>query len=235
MLAVGRDEVDQRLGVLDRQPEVEPVRVRRQGGVAVRQPEEVAAGAVQRRHARLTGPGHVQRGQVKRQTQQLVAQGLGDELVDLVTGLVGHPADDVAGRLLGRPSSGSANDRCGVGLRGEERIEQRDVILGAMRRGSGHRLGQHRVTEPVDRLRELGSDGRVDTGVVTGEKVDHRLHLASELLEGQVLVLHLGDEARCLEQPLAVPGAICQLPLPQHGGVLVGDDGLHVVGEAVVL
>ena len=35
--------------------------------------------------------------------------------------------------------------------------------------------------------------------------IDVRLHLAGEFLEDEVLVLHLGGEARRLEQALAVP------------------------------
>ena len=67
-------------------------------------------------------------------------------------------------------------------------------------------LGQHRVPEAVDRVGELGLDRRVDARVVAGalpKRLTMRLHLADELLEGQVLVLHLGDEAGGLEQPLA--------------------------------
>ena len=61
------------------------------------------------------------------------------------------------------------------------------------------------MAEAVDGVGELGRDGRVDVGVVDVERPDGRLHLARELLEHQVLVLHLGDEAGGLEQPLAVP------------------------------
>ena len=44
----------------------------------------------------------------------------------------------------------------------------------------------------------------VDRVEAAEERADQRLHLARELLEHEVLVLHLGDEARRLEQPLAV-------------------------------
>ena len=58
-------------------------------------------------------------------------------------------------------------------------------------------------------MRELGDDRRVDRGVVhlgRGEEdVDLRLDFARELLEHEVLILHLGAEARGLEQALAVP------------------------------
>ena len=61
------------------------------------------------------------------------------------------------------------------------------------------------MAEPVDRVGELGLDRRVDVRVVDVERLDRRLDLAAELLEDQVLVLHLGDEPGGLEEPLAVP------------------------------
>ena len=91
------------------------------------------------------------------------------------------------------------------------------------------------MTEPVDRVRELGDDRRVDTGVVAGEEVDLRLHLTSELLEGKVLVLHLGDEPCSLEQALTVPDPRRQLPFGLLRRVLDSDDVLDVRGQAVVL
>ena len=44
----------------------------------------------------------------------------------------------------------------------------------------------------------------VDRREAAEERVDQRLHLARELLEHEVLILHLGDEPRRLEQPFAV-------------------------------
>ena len=86
------------------------------------------------------------------------------------------------------------------------------------------------------------------SGVVDVERPDRRLDLAGELLEHQVLVLHLGDEAGGLEEARAVPnrqadGRARRRPLgaepgrPQAGrrcrlGV---EDGLDVVDQAVVL
>ncbi len=70
------------------------------------------------------------------------------------------------------------------------------------------RLGQHRVAEAIDDVRELGNDRGIDRGVEAighEEGVDRRLDLAREFLEHEVLVLHLGAELRGLEQALAVP------------------------------
>ena len=64
------------------------------------------------------------------------------------------------------------------------------------------------MAEAKDRVRKLGDDGRVDRGVVAHgrqEGIDLRLDGARELLEHQVLVLHLGAELGRLEQALAVP------------------------------
>ena len=62
------------------------------------------------------------------------------------------------------------------------------------------------MAEAVYRVGELGEDGRVDVGrAVEDEDIDQGLHLAGELLEHEVLILHLGGEARGLKQALALP------------------------------
>ena len=112
------------------------------------------------------------------------------------------PRDDLAGRLRATVMRAVVV----VGERVEERLDAarcRGSSPVALVRATC--LGQHRVAEAVDRVRELGADRRVDLAVVAAPKnVDLRLHLARELLEHEVLVLHLGDEARGLEQALAV-------------------------------
>ena len=95
--AVGGDEVDDRGLVLEVGREVGPAGVGPQflgvaGGL-----EEVAARRVQRRHAGVATTGEVDGGQIERQAEQVVAQGAGDEFVDLVADLARHAADDVAG------------------------------------------------------------------------------------------------------------------------------------------
>ena len=58
-------------------------------------------------------------------------------------------------------------------------------------------------------MRELRDDRRIEVDVIDlrrrEERIDHRLDGARELLEHEVLVLHLGAELRDLEQALAVP------------------------------
>src|SRR3546814_615444 len=62
------------------------------------------------------------------------------------------------------------------------------------------------MAEAIDDVRELREDRRIDVGDrVEHEGVDQRLDLAAELFENEMLVLHLGREAGCLEQPLAIP------------------------------
>ncbi len=95
--AVGGDEVDQRLGVLDRQPEVDPALVGLELAVAAGAVEELAPGRVQGRDAGVAAARQVDGGEVERQAEQVVAQRVGDELVDLVADLAGHAAHDLAG------------------------------------------------------------------------------------------------------------------------------------------
>ena len=78
------------------------------------------------------------------------------------------------------------------------------------------------MTEAGDGVGEFGLDSRVQLGLGEREgleRVDRRLDLPSEVLEDQVLILHLGDETSGLEDSLAVPAGCTssQLPLLQRG------------------
>ena len=89
----------------------------------------------------------------------------------------------------------------------EEGRQQRErvVRLGPVGRvRAGDVVVEHRVPEPVDGVGELGLDRRVDVRGVDVERVDRRDHLAGELLEDEVLVLHLGHEPGGLEEAVAV-------------------------------
>ena len=66
-------------------------------------------------------------------------------------------------------------------------------------------LGQHRVAEAINRMRELSHNRRVDAVFEACEDVDRWLDFPAELFEHQVLVLHLGAELCGLEQAIAVP------------------------------
>ena len=61
--------------------------------------------------------------QIERKADQVVAQRLGHELVDLVADLAGHAAHDGAGRLLRRRAAG------GEGERVQEGGDQADLLI----------------------------------------------------------------------------------------------------------
>ena len=252
--AVGGDEVDQRRRVLEVVGKIDPADVGLElavTGCGI----ELAARLVQAGDTGVTATGDVQRRQVQRQAKQVVAQRLGDELVDFVAQLAGHAANDRTGCFIG---GGTA---AGEGQRVEEGGNQAQLLIrvGGVAR---HRVevgveavdgfGQHRVAEAVHHMGELGEDGRVDRRVVAvgGEElVDLRLNGARELFEHQVLVLHFGAELGGLEQPLAVPyqcgdagwrggdgSDIVDQPLVEERQVTGGQQGvLGLLHQAVVL
>ncbi|MND45847.1 hypothetical protein D3C80_367110 [compost metagenome] len=111
-------------------------------------------------------------------------------------------------------------------------------------------LGQHRVPEAVHNVRELRDDRRIDLGLVVlqarDKYIDVRRDRTRELLEHQMLILHLGTELRGLEQTLAVPvkrGRISRnridrrnQPFVQEIDVAGGEDHfLGVVDQAIML
>ena len=119
--------------------------------------EEVAARRVQRRHAGVATAGEVDGGQIERQAEQVVAQGAGDEFVDLVADLPRHAADDVAGGDAvgdGVPPLAVELDRI------EEALDEADLVVGEGRVEPVDGLGQHRVAEAIDHVGELGDDAR---------------------------------------------------------------------------
>ena len=200
MRAVSGDEVDDRRFVLDRAGELHPAFIGFQLRIAVCLLEEVAPRGVQRRYARIAPARQVDGGEVQRQTQEVVAQRAGDELVDVISDLARHAADNRAGHLIGR--------QCVELDRIEEAFNQADVLGVEARIEAVDAFGQHRVAEPVHDVRELGDDGGIDGDIeaVRHQKdVDVRLDLARELFEHEVLVLHLGAELGGLEDAFAVP------------------------------
>ena len=235
-------------GVLHVLREIDPAGVRGQAIVAGAR-IEIGARRLQGRNAGVAAARQVDGGEVERQAEQIVAQRLGLEFVDLVGRLAGGAAHDGAGRLLRRQGVVQVERQ-----RVEERLDQAETgVLLEGRVEPVDLIQQHRVAEAIDRVCELGDDRRIDVAVVHlgggKEHVDVRLDLARELLEHQVLVLHLGAELRRLEQPLAVPhqarqvgrnlGDRNQQPLVQERHVAGRRRRQHhllgVVDEAVVL
>ena len=84
MLAVGRDEVDDRQRVLEVEREVGPAHVGLQLRVLSGHLVELRAGLVEGRQAEVAATGDVERREVERDADELVAQHVGHELVDLV-------------------------------------------------------------------------------------------------------------------------------------------------------
>ena len=122
--AVRRDKVDQRFRVLQVEPELEPVRVRRHRGVVGRV-EELPARRVQRRDALAAATREVDRRQVERQTDERVPHGVHDELIQFVADLSRQAANEAADRL----GSGLDAGACFVERdRVEERVPQPDVV-----------------------------------------------------------------------------------------------------------
>ena len=239
MGAVCGHEVDQRLGMFDVEAELEPVRIGLDRRVARRR-EELPAGDVQARNALASAARHVDRRQIEGQAEQLVAHRLSDELVELVADGSRQAAHDAARGLVSRQRSGGA--AVVVRLRSEERIEQPDVVRGfnaVHDVDARHDLGQHRVAEAIDGVRELGHDRCVDRREAAEERVDQGLNLAREFLEHEVLVLHLGAEPRGLEQPFTViPTGGCVHRVPRRDLCRRQqrvDPAVDIVREAVVL
>ncbi|MNF49995.1 hypothetical protein D3C84_312800 [compost metagenome] len=206
---VSRNEVDQGFRMLDVLHEIGPTGVRPQLVVAGTG-EELPAGGVQGRNARVTAASDVDRSQVERQADQVVAQGLCDELVDLVTNLTGHTTDDGAGSFVRGRAAGSELQRI------EEGRDQADLLvahLGRVRVANDVEVDveavdgfqQHRVAEAVNGMGKLGNDRWVDGVIEIQEGVDLWLNGARELFEHDVLILHLGAELGGLEQAFAIP------------------------------
>ena len=161
VLAVGGDEVDDRLAV----PDANAKSIQLAYGTSAASPvwrRTAARAALSGGDAVVAAARDVDHGQVERQADQVVAQRLGDELVDLVAAWLRHAPEDGAG---GRLRRGRQSRRRREGQRVEEAVEQRMSSVACRRSVDAvDRLGQHRVAEAVDRVGELGEDRRVDVG-----------------------------------------------------------------------
>ena len=74
--------------------------------------------------------------------------------------------------------SGDQADLLVVVLQRIDAVDEREVGIEAI-----DRFGQHRVTETVHDVGELGEDGRVNRHIDVDEDIDARLNLPRELLE----------------------------------------------------
>ncbi len=244
MRAIGRDEIHDRSRVLQVRGIVKPVVIGAQPFVAGCGKELFARG-VQRRNTGVPAACDVQCGKVKRQTDQVVTQRTGDELVDIGAGFTRHAAH--------HRTCGLVRGQSAILIEGHRVEEGGDQIGRGVDAVGIHGvdvLGQHRVPEAVDHMGEFGEDRAVDIGAAIGHETrDLRLHTAAELFEGQVLILHFGRELGGLEKTLAIPGqgrgrCRCKIafgdrrhqPFVDEGQFATGKDGLlHFVDLAVVL
>ncbi|NRP23320.1 hypothetical protein LPJGGPFB_06590 [Ensifer adhaerens] len=211
MRAVSGNEVDQRIRVFQALNQVRPTGVGLEQDFAGRR-VDLPTDLVQRWNAGVTTAREVDRGKVERQAEQVVAQRLGDELVDLVAGLAGHAAHDRADCLFRIGAAGSKGKRVQEGsdqpqlLIGIAGVGRDDTEVG---REAVDRFGQHRMAEAIDGVRELRDDRGIEVDVIDlcrcEEEIDIGLDGPGELLEDQMLILHLGTEFRGLEQALAIP------------------------------
>ena len=102
MGAVGRHEVVDRFGVLESGGEFSPAAVRREAGIKVTGLMQLPTHLVKAGHAQFAGPGDVDSTQVEGQAHQVVVQCPGDELVDVIALLAGHPAEHFTGSRFRR-------------------------------------------------------------------------------------------------------------------------------------
>ena len=201
--SVGGDEIDERPSVAKVLAEVVPAGVRPQGavgGVGKEQP----TGLIEARDAILAAAGDVEGTEVEGQAHQVVAQGLGDEFINLLTDLVGGPVEKGSNRVFNRRATGGKC--CGV----EERFDQPH---GRRNAGGGidpiHRVGEHRVAEAIDNAGELKHHRWIDRAVVPSKDVNGRQQLATELFKDKMLILHLVGKSSRLEQTLPIPLQRC--------------------------
>ncbi len=200
MLSVGGHKVEDRGGIFQVNSKVSPALVGFQLAVA-RQFEELRTGLIEGGHKGVAAAGDVKCAEIQRQTDQVIAQGTGQELIDFVAHLTGHPAHN-------RADSGMTFHRAVVieGQWVKEGLNKPQVVTCHIHADTIDALGEHRVAEAVDHVGELGEDRRVDVGGVREDKgVDRRLDGTGKLFKYQVLVFHLGREATGLEQVFAVP------------------------------
>ena len=179
MRPVGRNEVHQRRLVPQIVRVIDPVCIGLEP-VVLGCLKEGPPGGVEPRVSNVTRSRDVDGTEVERQTDQVVLQRSGHELVDLVGRRARDAADDRAGGLFGIERGLSGLVGIEQGQRIEEGLEQPQLRAVSGNRFSDgvevgvvavDRRGQHRVAEAVHGLRELEPDRGVDVGVEPLEDV----------------------------------------------------------------
>ena len=197
--AVGGDEIGERFQVLDVLSEIVPTDVGRESRVA-RVVEKQTASPVETWCASVAASSHVERAQVEGQANQVVAQGFGEEFVNLVSYLLHHARAD-------RTHSGfGVHPALLESHRVEEGVDQAHGH-GDPRAGIDpiHRVGELGVAKAVDDVGEKRHDRRIHSVVISAEDFDRWQQFAGEFLKHEMLILHLVGEFACLEQALTIP------------------------------
>src|SRR5215470_4452624 len=108
--------------MLDVLQEVRPARIGLEFGVAYIR-IELRTRAIQGRNPGVAAAREVQHGKIEWRAEQIVAQRIRDELVDLVANLAGDAAHDGTCRLLGRGAA------CRIGKGVEEGGDQAELLV----------------------------------------------------------------------------------------------------------
>ncbi len=235
--AVGGDEIGEGFRVLDVQAEIVPAGVGLESGVA-RVVEKQTASPVETWCASVAASSHVEGAKVEGQAHQIVAQGFGEEFVNLISHLLHHACGDGAHRSF------CVHPALLERYRVEEGIDQAHGY-GHTRAGINaiHRVGELGVAKAIDDVGEERHDRRIHGVVISAEDFDRREQLARKFLEHEVLILHLVGEFGCLEQALPIPLQGCnggrgggegshrrEQPLVEEGQISAGQHHLlHVV------
>ena len=169
--------------------------------------------------AQIAAAGDVDRRKVQGLAEQGLLQGRCDELVHLIGDLLDRALNE-ARRTVGREA-----------FRIEEGIEQRLLDHRSVRLHDIQRLGEHGMAEAEHGLGELQAHRQVDVRGVGHELRQVRHQAADILVDGDVVVLGLGDGAGRLEENLAIPGDVA---IGIQIDAVEGERLRHAIGIGVV-
>ena len=171
-----------------------------QGQLGRHSARELFPQLVERRHAKVSAAGDIDRRQILRLAEQLLLQGRGYKFVDLGSDLLGHSLHDGGRADLRKPGGGEEGLFEGVvGHGGGEAAIGVDGI---------DDLPQHRVAEAERHLAVVERYVGIDARVVHHEERDVGAHEAGILVDRDVLIFPLVHERGSLEHLLLVPGDV---------------------------
>ena len=240
MLAISRDEVDDRCRGLNGQCKVKPAAVRLKLGITSLG-KEISTNLVQRTYACITTTGDVDRREIEWQADKVVTQRASYKFVDFVANLAGHAADDGAGRFLYRCTASRKFHRI------QKRLDQTNVAgCLTISREPVYGFIQLRVAKAVNGMREFCGNCRINVdGVRENERVNVWIDRADELFKHKMLVNLLCGVARCVEQTLTIPLQCCSVrwhfsdrdikPFVKQGNITIGDKFSLDLVDAIIV